>query len=422
MNQKTANQESTLSLDEGKPAGFWERALCRQLKKIDRGYLSLSVGNHTQQMGTVSDGTISANIEVHNPAFFRKTCLGGSLGVADSYADGDWDTNDLVAVFRLFLQNQEVMDGMESGWASLLNRIARWGYLLSQKNTRKGSRKNIALHYDLGNDFYELMLDPTMTYSCGIFNSPECTLQEASLTKYDRIIDQLDIQPHHHVLEIGCGWGGFAHRLAERTEAKLTATTISNRQFEYAQDRIQKAGFHDRISIVKQDYRDLTGHFDRVVSIEMIEAVGHEFLPTYFSQISDLLVSDGAAMIQGITMPDHRYTQYLKEVDYIRTRVFPGSCVPSASAMIEAAVKKSDLRPADLHDFGYHYSRTLREWRIRFLENEEAIKELGYDDHFRRAWLYYLCYCEAGFEEGYTGDIHLLLAKPASKLSRGFPQ
>ena len=422
MNQKTAEQESTLSLDEGKPAGFWERALCRQLKKITRGCLTLQAGNQTQQMGTVSEGTISANIEVHNPAFFRKTCLGGSLGVADSYADGDWDTNDLVAVFRLFLQNQEVMDGMESGWASLLNRIARWGYLLSQKNTRKGSRKNIALHYDLGNDFYELMLDPTMTYSCGIFNSPECTLEEASLAKYDRIIDQLDIQPHHHVLEIGCGWGGFAHRLAERTEAKLTATTISNRQFEYAQDRIQKAGFHDRISIVKQDYRDLVGQFDRIVSIEMIEAVGHEFLPTYFSQISDLLVSDGAAMIQGITMPDHRYTQYLKEVDYIRTRVFPGSCVPSASAMIEATVKKSDLRPADLHDFGYHYSRTLREWRMRFLENEEEIKKLGYDDHFRRAWLYYLCYCEAGFEEGYTGDIHLLLAKPASKLSRGFPQ
>ena len=422
MNQKTANQESTLSLDEGKPAGFWERALCTQLKKITRGCLTLQAGNQTQQMGTVSDGTISANIEVHNPAFFRKTCLGGSLGVADSYADGDWDTNDLVAVFRLFLQNQEVMDGMESGWASLLNRIARWGYLLSQKNTRKGSRKNIALHYDLGNDFYELMLDPTMTYSCGIFNSPECTLEEASLAKYDRIIDQLDIQPHHHVLEIGCGWGGFAHRLAERTEAKLTATTISNRQFEYAQDRIQKAGFHDRISIVKQDYRDLVGQFDRIVSIEMIEAVGHEFLPTYFSQISDLLVSDGAAMIQGITMPDHRYSQYLKEVDYIRTRVFPGSCVPSASAMIEAAVKKSDLRPADLHDFGYHYSRTLREWRMRFLENEEEIKKLGYDDHFRRAWIYYLCYCEAGFEEGYTGDIHLLLAKPASKLSRGFPQ
>ena len=422
MNQNTANQDSTLSMDEGKSAGFWERALCRQLNKIDQGCLTLKAGNQTHQMGTVSDENISANIEVHNNAFFRKTCLGGSLGVADSYADGDWDTNDLVAVFRLFLQNQEVMDGMESGWASLLNRIARWGYLLSQKNTRKGSRKNIALHYDLGNDFYELMLDPTMTYSCGIFNSPECTLEEASLAKYDRIIDQLDIQSHHHILEIGCGWGGFAHRLAERTEAKLTATTISDRQYEYARERIEKAGIHDRISIVRQDYRDLVGQFDRIVSIEMIEAVGHEFLPTYFSKISDLLVSDGAALIQGITMPDHRFTQYLKEVDYIRTRVFPGSCVPSASAMIEAAVKKSDLRPADLHDFGYHYSRTLREWRMHFLENEEEIKKLGYDEHFRRAWLYYLCYCEAGFEEGYTGDIHLLLAKPASKLSRGFPQ
>jgi cyclopropane-fatty-acyl-phospholipid synthase len=314
------------------------------------------------------------------------------------------------------------MDGMESGWASLLNRMARWSYMLSQKNTRKGSRKNIALHYDLGNDFYELMLDPTMTYSCGIFASVESTLEQASLAKYDRIIDQLDIQPHHQVLEIGCGWGGFAHRLAEKTEAKLTATTISDRQFEYAQNRIQKNGFEDRVSIIKKDYRDLVGQFDRIVSIEMIEAVGHEFLPAYFSKISDLLLPTGAAMIQGITMPDHRYTQYLKEVDYIRTRVFPGSCVPSASAMIAAAVKDSDLRPADLHDFGYHYSRTLREWRLRFLENENQIKKLGYDEHFRRAWLYYLSYCEAGFEEGYTGDIHLLLAKPECKLCRGFPQ
>ena len=422
MNENPANQESTLSKSRDKPAGFWERTLLRQLTKIDTGCLTVKLGDQNHQIGTSSKGNISANIEVHNRAFFRKTCLGGSLGVADSYADGDWDTKDLVAVFRLFLQNQDVMDGMEGGWASLLNRVARWTYMLSQKNTRKGSRKNIALHYDLGNDFYELMLDPTMTYSCGIFASAESTLEQASLAKYDRIIDQLDIQPHHHVLEIGCGWGGFAHRLAEKTEAKLTATTISDRQFEYAQNRIQKNGFEDRVSIIKKDYRDLVGQFDRIVSIEMIEAVGHEFLPSYFSQISDLLLPDGAAMIQGITMPDHRYTQYLKEVDYIRTRVFPGSCVPSASAMIAAAVKDSDLRPADLHDFGYHYSRTLREWRLRFLENENQIKKLGYDEHFRRAWLYYLSYCEAGFEEGYTGDIHLLLAKPECKLCRGFPQ
>ena len=422
MNNQSVEQTSQFTLSENGNAGFWERTLLGQLKKIDQGSLSIKMGKRQLTLGTPSGNHISADIEITNKSFFRKTCLGGSLGVADSYADGDWDTKDLVAVFRLFLQNQDVMDGMESGWASLLNRVARWTYMLSQKNTRKGSRKNIALHYDLGNDFYELMLDPTMTYSCGIFASAESTLEQASLAKYDRIIDKLEIQPHHQVLEIGCGWGGFAHRLAERTQAQLTATTISDRQHEYAKERIKKAGFNDRISIIKKDYRDLVGQFDRIVSIEMIEAVGHEFLPSYFSQISDLLLPTGAAMIQGITMPDHRYTQYLKEVDYIRTRVFPGSCVPSASAMIAAAVKGSDLRPADLHDFGYHYSRTLREWRLRFLENENQIKKLGYDEHFRRAWLYYLCYCEAGFEEGYTGDIHLLLGKPECKLARGFPQ
>jgi cyclopropane-fatty-acyl-phospholipid synthase len=422
MNNQPVEQTSQFTLSENGNAGFWERTLLGQLKKIDQGSLSIKMGKRQLTLGTPSGNHISVDIEITNKSFFRKTCLGGSLGVADSYADGDWDTKDLVGVFRLFLQNQDVMDGMESGWASLLNRVARWTYMLSQKNTRKGSRKNIALHYDLGNDFYELMLDPTMTYSCGIFASAESTLEQASLAKYDRIIDKLEIQPHHQVLEIGCGWGGFAHRLAERTQAQLTATTISDRQHEYAQERIKKAGFNDRISIIKKDYRDLVGQFDRIVSIEMIEAVGHEFLPSYFSQISDLLLPNGAAMIQGITMPDHRYTQYLKEVDYIRTRVFPGSCVPSASAMITAAVKDSDLRPADLHDFGYHYSRTLREWRLRFLENENQIKKLGYDEHFRRAWLYYLSYCEAGFEEGYTGDIHLLLAKPECKLCRCFPQ
>lgn len=240
MNNQPVEQTSQFTLSENGNAGFWERTLLGQLKKIDQGSLSIKMGKRQLTLGTPSSDHISADIEITNKSFFRKTCLGGSLGVADSYADGDWETKDLVGVFRLFLQNQDVMDGMESGWASLLNRMARWSYMLSQKNTRKGSRKNIALHYDLGNDFYELMLDPTMTYSCGIFASVESTLEQASLAKYDRIIDQLDIQPHHQVLEIGCGWGGFAHRLAEKTEAKLTATTISDRQFEYAQNRIQK--------------------------------------------------------------------------------------------------------------------------------------------------------------------------------------
>ena len=416
---KQANQDlnsQTPSANLEVKGGFFEKIFSQQLNKATTGSLQLSTSANTYKFGKTAQASIQAKVTVSNDCFFRKACLGGSLGVADSYAEGDWESPDIVSVFRFFLQNQDIMDGMEGGWATLLNKFAHLSYKISQRNTLKGSRKNIALHYDLGNDFYELMLDPTMTYSCGIFESEKTTLEEASLAKYDRIIEQLNIEPHHHVLEIGCGWGGFAQRLAEKTKAQLTATTISDRQFEYAQKRVEGSS---QVKIIKKDYRDLKGSFDRIVSIEMIEAVGHEYLPTYFSKIAKLLSQDGAALIQGITMPDHRYKQYLREVDYIRTRVFPGSCVPSASAMIEAAVKDSDLRPAGLFDFGYHYARTLREWRFRFQENEKQIEKLGYDEHFRRAWIYYLCYCEAGFEEGYTGDIHLLLAKPNCKLGRG---
>ena len=422
MSKQVTEPSSGLAVANDRRKGFFENLLLSGLGNITHGALRVETDSGSLLLGQENDEEMRAEIRVADPVFFRKACLGGSLGVADSYASGDWSTPDLVMLFRLFLRNLEVMDGLEGGWATLLNKVARWGYSIGQRNTINGSRRNIALHYDLGNEFYELMLDPTMTYSCGIFETPEATLEEASLAKYDRIIDLLEVKSGHHLLEIGCGWGGFAHRLAERTDARLTATTISESQYQYALERIRKNGCEDRISIVKQDYRNLAGQFDRIVSIEMIEAVGHEYLPSYFSKISDLLAPDGAALIQGITMPDHRYEQYLKEVDYIRTRVFPGSCVPSASAMIAAAVKRSDLRPAALHDFGYHYSRTLREWRIRFKENEEKIDALGYDDSFRRAWEYYLCYCEAGFEEGYTGDVHLLLAKPACKMARGFPQ
>jgi len=400
---------------------FFGRILVHQLNKIEHGRLELHFDGSVHSFGQ-ANSSLSARIEVKDSSFFRKACLGGSLGVADSYAAGDWHTDDLVMLFRLFLQNLEVMDGMEGGWATVLNKFARWAYLISQKNTVKGSRRNIALHYDLGNDFYELMLDRTMTYSCGIFAHEHTTLEEASLAKYDRIIEQLEIKDDQTVLEIGCGWGGFAKRLMETTGAKWAGTTISQQQFNYAKEIIDDGGWQNRATLLQEDYRNLHGSYDRIVSIEMIEAVGHEYLPTYFSKISNLLVADGAALIQAITMPDHRYDQYLKEVDYIRTRVFPGSCVPSISAMVSAVAKKSDLRPTGIHDIGYHYARTLKEWRMQFLAKEKEIQKLGYDDSFRRAWIYYLCYCEAGFEEGYTGDVHLLLTKPNATVGKGFPQ
>ena len=422
MNEQGTKSVHSMSVEEARKSGFFERMLLSRLGKMSSGSLLIKKLDQVNVLGKSTGKGISAEIMVSNPVFFRKACLGGSLGVADSYADGDWNTPDLVKVFRLFLQNQEVMDAMESGWARILNYLARFAYALGKRNTLQGSRRNIALHYDLGNEFYESFLDRSMTYSCGIFESPKHDLEQASIAKYDRIIDQLEIQDHHEVLEIGCGWGGFVQRFAQRCQATLTATTISDNQFEYTVKKIKANQLEKRIKVIKLDYRNLKGKFDRIVSIEMIEAVGHEFLPTYFSKISELLHSDGAALIQGITMPDNRYDKYLKEVDYIRTKVFPGSCVPSASAMISAAVKNSDLRPTRLTDFGYHYARTLREWRIRFKEQEAKIIKLGFDEHFLKAWEYYLSYCEAGFEEGYTGDVHLLLNKPGCRIARGFPQ
>ncbi len=421
MTEDTSVQTSTLPFEPKKAKGFFEKLFLRQMGKIENGLLEVSTDKGKWILGKKNSDVQTASLVVNNQAFFRKACLGGSLGVADSYADGDWETDDLVGLFRLFLQNLQTLDDMESGLATLLNKLARWSYEISQKNTERGSRRNIALHYDLGNDFYELMLDPTMTYSCALFASEKDTLEEAQLAKYDSILDQLEVKKEHQLLEIGTGWGGFAIRAAERHGCQVTTTTISERQYEYALTRVKEKNLQDRIKIVRDDYRKLKGQFDRVVSIEMIEAVGHEFLPTYFSKISQLLKGDGAALIQAITMPDHRYARYLKEVDYIRARVFPGSCVPSVAAMLDAVSRQSDLRPVSIRDIGLNYVLTLRKWRDSFLSNLIKIKDLGYNENFLRRWEYYLCYCEAGFKESYTSDVHLLLNKPNCSLARATP-
>lgn len=421
MTEEASAQTSTLPLETQKGKGFFEKIFLRQMGKIEKGLLEISTANEKWILGKETSDDAKASLVVKNSAFFRKACLGGSLGVADSYADGDWETNDLVGLFRLFLQNLQTLDDMEGGFATILNKLARWSYEISQKNTERGSRRNISLHYDLGNEFYELMLDPTMTYSCALFASEKDTLEEAQTAKYDRILDQLEVKKEHHLLEIGTGWGGFAIRAVERHGCQVTTTTISERQYEYALTRVKEKNLQDRIKIVRDDYRKLKGQFDRVVSIEMIEAVGHEFLPTYFSKISQLLKQNGAALIQAITMPDHRYARYLKEVDYIRARVFPGSCVPSVAAMLDAVSRQSDLRPVSIRDIGLNYVLTLRKWKENFISNLIKIKDLGYKEDFLRGWEYYLCYCEAGFKESYTSDVHLLLNKPNCSLARATP-
>ena len=387
-----------------------EKLFHQKLSNITQGTLEFTGHGRSCSYGTGKGHR--ASIHVKDKAFYRKACLGGSLGIADSYADGDWDSPDLTALFRLFLHNQSSMDNLDKGLASILSRMAKWMYGLTLRNTVEGSKRNISLHYDLGNDFFELVLDPTMTYSCGIFENDDTSMEEASLAKYDSILEQLQVEASHSLLEIGCGWGGFAIRAAQATGCKMTSTTISEEQYKFAKKRVAKLGLEDRVSIIKADYRHLEAQYDRIVSIEMIEAVGHNFLPTYFGKIANLLKDDGAALIQGITMPDYRYEGYLKRVDYIRSRVFPGSCCPSVTAMVGAATQTTDLRPAGLTEIGRHYVKTLQEWGKNFNANWEKIRELGYPESFLRSWEYYLCYCEAGFAEDYTNNVHLLLTKP----------
>jgi cyclopropane-fatty-acyl-phospholipid synthase len=307
-----------------------------------------------------------------------------------------------------------VMEDLDRGWSRLTAPVHRFSHIL-RRNTQRGSRKNIVAHYDLGNDFYGLFLDDTWTYSCGIFERDDSSLTEASTAKYERICRKLRLRPEHHLVEIGSGWGGFAMHAAGRYGCRVTTTTISEQQFEMARRRIQEAGLSERVEVVKEDYRNLTGRFDRLVSIEMIEAVGHQYLETFFAACSRLLKEDGLMALQAITMGDHVFDRHKHDVDFIKRYIFPGSCIPSITAMNRAASRRTDLRLYHLEDITPHYARTLREWRRRFFTNIEQVKEMGFPDMFIRMWEFYLCYCEAGFTERYIGDVQMIFAKPMSR-------
>jgi len=352
-------------------------------------------------------------ISVNDMRFYIDVMLAGSNGAASAYRDGFWSCNNLTGLFQLMVRNLDTLDKLEGGFASIGNWWLKRRHK-SRSNTRNGSRQNIHAHYDLGNEFFELMLDPTMTYSSGYFLSEKSNMEEASIEKLDRICRKLNLQINDHVVEIGTGWGSFAIHAASHYGCRVTTTTISKEQFKFASERIRKLGLQDKIDIRFSDYRDLCGKYDKLVSIEMIEAVGHDFLPAYFSACSNLLKENGQACIQAITMPDHRYDQYLKNSDFIQQFIFPGSCVPSITAIQNAITKGSDLRISQLEDFGQHYARTLDQWRRTFISEFEAIENMGYSEDFNRLWEYYLCYCEAGFLERYTGVIQFVLDKPGS--------
>jgi len=325
--------------------------------------------------------------------------------------EGLWSTDDLTVVMRILALNQKAFEDMEKGLARITALLYKL-YHFARKNTKLGSRKNILAHYDLGNDFYALFLDQNMTYSCGIFEDDQSTLEEAAVAKYDRLCKKLQLKPGHRVMEIGTGWGGFALHAAQNYGVHVTTTTISDEQHRYAEKRFRKAGLEDQISLLKKDYRDLRGEFDRLISIEMIEAVGHHFYLAFFQTCSRLLKDDGLMALQAITIGDQIFDRHKRSVDFIKRYIFPGSCIPSITAISNAVARATDLRLNHLEDITPHYARTLREWRRRFFANIDQVRDMGYPDTFIRMWEYYLCYCEGGFIERYIGDVQMLFAKP----------
>ncbi|MGD9290256.1 MAG: cyclopropane-fatty-acyl-phospholipid synthase family protein [Desulfobacterales bacterium] len=388
------------------------RTILTLLKRLDHGQLTLVEGGQRHLYGKMTDlSPLQAAITVAHPQLYTRIFLGGSIGAAEAYMDGLWSADDLTSVMRILALNQHAFEELEKGVARLTVPLYKF-YHYVRKNTRSGSRKNILAHYDLGNDFYSLLLDETMTYSCGIFEREDSTLKQASEAKYDRICKKLQLAAGDEVLEIGTGWGGFALHAAQNYGVRVTTTTISEQQHDFAQKRIASAGLNDRIMLLKKDYRDLSGKFDKLVSIEMIEAVGHHFYDKFFNTCGRLLKDDGLMALQAITIGDQIFDRHKRSVDFIKRYIFPGSCIPSITAISNAIARATDLQLVHLEDITPHYARTLREWRQRFFNNIGKVRNLGFSDTFVRMWEYYLCYCEGGFAERYINDVQMLFAKP----------
>ncbi len=400
--------------------GRWERfsrhLVHRLLTGLERGRLTIDDHEGRFRFGKpVSSGGLDIAIEVHDPRFYSRTLLGGHLGAAESYIRGYWSCDDLTGLVRLIIQNQHCMQKLDGGlrkWIQPLLRVGHWW----RSNTRRGSRRNIMSHYDLGNDFYERMLDPTMTYSSGIYLDGEASLQEASVEKYDRLCRRLQIQSEDHVLEIGTGWGGFAIHAARHYGCRVTTTTISRRQYDYARQRVEQEGLSEQVVVLLRDYRDLEGRYDKLVSIEMIEAVGHQYYDRFFETCGRLLAPDGSMAIQAITIGDHHFKQHTRTVDFIKKYVFPGSCIPSIDALTRAMATSSDLRPVHLEDITPHYARTLYDWRMNVQNEVDEIRAMGYSEAFLRLWEFYLSYCEASFTERYNRCVQMVFVRPESQL------
>jgi cyclopropane-fatty-acyl-phospholipid synthase len=392
--------------------------LLRVLGKLETGSLTVHDGLESYHFGNGDDPSQPhAEVHVHDASVYRQILTGGTIASGEAYIRGAWSSPDPVAVTRLFSANMATMASMESGQSALVTMGLKLAHRFN-RNTRDGSRKNISAHYDLGNDFFQLFLDPTMMYSSALFTDGDVSLEAASQAKLEEICQQLELQSDDHLLEIGTGWGGMAIYAAQHYGCRVTTTTISREQYEYSRARVADNGLEDRVTVLCEDYRNLTGRYDKLVSIEMIEAVGHEFYSEYFRRCSELLQPEGKMVIQAITMSDQRYQQARDSVDFIKRYIFPGGCLPSIEVIAEHLSRDTDMQMVHLRDITADYASTLAHWRERFMSSLEAVKATGFDDDFIRMWEFYLAYCEGGFRERIIGTVQLAFAKPGYRFQR----
>lgn len=404
------------SLTLVKKHSFYQDIVLKIMTRMDRGNMHLTLPDGRQILLGNGEGNVSANVTINSNEFYRQVILYGDIGFGEAYMDGLWNTDNITNVIKWFLLNIENNPVASGGKTQALAvNLFKWFNKLShfkRANSIDGSRKNIAEHYDLNNDFFASFLDPTMTYSGAYFYKDGLSLQDAQLAKYERLCRQLNLKSTDHVLEIGSGWGGNAIYIAKNYGCRVTSLTISAEQHKLAKERVEEAGLSDKVNILMQDYRLMEGQFDKIVSIEMLEAVGHKYLDIYFKKCHDLLNRNGILAIQVITSPDSRYDSLRKGVDWIQKHIFPGSLLPSVAAINNAVNRTGDLTMVDLKDIGLHYATTLKLWFDQFNANLPNVKLLGFDDEFIRKWNYYLCYCEAAFAMRNINVMQLVYSRP----------
>ncbi len=409
--------DSSMTIQRTRPSR-WQRvsmkAITSFLSKMERGTLVVSFPDGSSMRFGEPSGALRGRILVHNYDFFSKCLLGGDIGFGESYTDGDWSCDDLTTVLRLFVENIEVLND-RSIWLSYIGRAVNRLVHIARANSQSRSRKNIRAHYDLGNDFFALFLDSSMTYSSGIFEHAESTLEESQVAKRRAMIEKAQLTADHHLLEIGSGWGALAVDAAKLTGCRVTSITLSERQREYAIKLAEREGVADRVEFVLRDYRELQGSFDRIISVEMLEAVGHEYLSVFFETCERVLKPDGLLVLQVITVPDQRYDAYRRGCDWIQKYIFPGGLCPSIGAIVEAARRGSSLIVEDLDNIGVHYGRTLAEWRREFTAKHAAVRAMGFPEEFVRTWDYYFAYCEAGFASRLLGTQQIVLTRVGNR-------